>query len=164
MARNAGAEFRKGGMQEYFRLPAGALAQARAETRGDVDRAALAEALRAYHRDLGTLDAHAQAALERLAHPASRVVVTGQQAGALTGPAYSVHKAADAALLARQEDREDAPVVAVYWIASQDHDAAEVAGTTLLDLGEHLHRLTLDVPQGVPVGRVPWRAEWTAQV
>ncbi|MFT2719436.1 bacillithiol biosynthesis cysteine-adding enzyme BshC [Deinococcus sp. A31D244] len=164
MARNAGAEFRKGGMQEYFRLPAGALEQARAETRGDVDRAALAEALRAYHRDLGTLDAHAQAALERLEHPASRVVVTGQQAGALTGPAYSVHKAADAALLARQEDREDAPVVAVYWIASQDHDAAEVAGTTLLDLAERLHRLTLDVPQGLPVGRVPWRAEWTAQV
>lgn len=105
-----------------------------------------------------------EAGLTRLAHPASRVVVTGQQAGALTGPAYSVHKGADAALLARQLDTDEAPVVAVYWIASQDHDAAEVASTSLLDASERLHRLTLDVPEGVPVGRVPWQPEWTVQV
>ena len=164
MARNAGAEYRKGGLLDYVRLPAGALEAAQAETRPDIDRVALADALRAYHRDLGTLTPTVEAHLTRLAHPASRVVVTGQQAGALTGPAYSVHKGADAALLARQLDTEDAPVAAVYWIASQDHDAAEVAGTSLLDAGERLHRLNLDVPEGVPVGRVPWRPEWTAQV
>ncbi len=164
MARNAGAEYRNGGLLDYVRLPAGALETAQAETRPDIDRVALADALRAYHRDLGTLTPTVEAHLTRLAHPASRVVVTGQQAGALTGPAYSVHKGADAALLARQLDTEDAPVAAVYWIASQDHDAAEVAGTSLLDAGERLHRLTLDVPEGVPVGRVPWRPEWTAQV
>ncbi|AFD25345.1 bacillithiol biosynthesis cysteine-adding enzyme BshC [Deinococcus gobiensis] len=164
MARNIAAEYRRGGMGDFFRLAAGDLETARRETRPDVDRAALAAALRAYHRDLGTLDRAAEAALERLAHPGSRVVVTGQQAGALTGPAYSVHKGAGAALLARSLDTEDAPVVAVYWVASQDHDAEEVASTTLLDFSETLRRLTLDVPAGVPVGRVPWRAEWTAQV
>ena len=130
MARNAGAEYRKGGLLDYVRLPAGALETAQAETRPDIDRAALTDALRAYHRELGTLTPTVEAGLTRLAHPASRVVVTGQQAGALTGPAYSVHKGADAALLARQLDTEDAPVVAVYWIASQDHDAAEVASTS----------------------------------
>ncbi|MBZ9749434.1 bacillithiol biosynthesis cysteine-adding enzyme BshC [Deinococcus sp. HMF7604] len=164
MAKSAAAEFRQGHMGEYFRLPVGATAQALTEEQPDLDRRALASALRDYHRDLGTLNADIEAQLERLAHPRSRVVVTGQQAGALTGPAYAVHKGADAALLARQLHDDNRPVVAVYWVASQDHDAAEVASTTLLDMNERLHRLTLDVPAGVPVGRVPWRPEWTAQV
>lgn len=164
MARNVAADYRRGELGDFIRLGPGDLAAAQAELRPDVDRAALAAALRAYHADLGTLDGHVEAALIRLAHPASRVVVTGQQAGLLGGPAYSVHKAADAALLARQLDREEAPVVAVFWVASQDHDAAEVASTTLLDHSEQIHRLTLDLPSGVPVGRIPWRAEWTAQV
>lgn len=163
MARNIAVEYRAGGLTDFFRLPVGSMEQAQAEVRPEMNRAALAEALRVYHRSLGTLDANVEEGLTRLAHPASRVIVTGQQAGALTGPAYSVHKGADAALLARRLNTEDAPVVAVYWVASQDHDAAEVASTSLLDFSEQLHRLTLDVPEGVPVGRVPWREEWTAQ-
>jgi bacillithiol biosynthesis cysteine-adding enzyme BshC len=164
LTRSIAAAYRAGDLPAFFRLGPGDLGAAAQERRPDVDRPALADALRAYHRDLGTLDAGVEALLGKLAHPASRVVVTGQQAGVLTGPAYSVHKGADAALLARQLDREDAPVVAVYWVASQDHDAAEVASTTLLDHAGTLHRLTLDLPGGVPVGRVPWRAEWTAEV
>ncbi|MFC4637110.1 bacillithiol biosynthesis cysteine-adding enzyme BshC [Deinococcus hohokamensis] len=164
MARNVAAEYRQGGAADFFRLPHGALEQARREERPDVDRAALVQALRQYHQDLGTLDAHVQGALEQLAHPRSRVVVTGQQAGVLTGPAYSVHKGADAALLARALTTPDEPVVAVYWVASQDHDAAEVASTVLLDHAEQLHRLTLDLPLGVPVGRMTWQSGWTAQL
>ncbi|GAA5512245.1 putative cysteine ligase BshC [Deinococcus carri] len=164
MTRSIAAAYRAGDLPAFFRLAPGDLEAARQEARPDVDRVALADALRAYHRDLGTLDAGLEAQLTRLANPASRVVVTGQQAGLLTGPAYSVHKGADAALLARSLDHEEAPVVPVYWVASQDHDAAEVASTTLLDHAEELHRLTLALPEGVPVGRVPWRDEWTAEV
>lgn len=164
MARNIAVDYKKGELGDFIRLSPQALKQAQAEARPELDRVTLAEALRAYHRDLGTLDQKVEALLTQLAHPASRVVVTGQQAGLLTGPAYSVHKGADAALLAAQLTREDAPVVAVYWIASQDHDAAEVASTTLLDLEEELHHLTLDLPSGVPIGRIPWRDEWTAEV
>ena len=164
MARNVAAEYSKGTLGEFLRLSPQDLTRAQAERRPDIDRTALAAALREYHRDLGTLDAGVEARLTRLSHPESRVVVTGQQAGLLTGPAYSVHKGAGAARLARQLDTEDAPVIAVYWVASQDHDAEEVASTTLLDLNEDLHRLTLDVPPGVPVGRVAWREEWTAEV
>lgn len=164
MARNVAAEYRQGGAAEFFRLPHGALEEARRDERPDVDRAALAQALRQYHEDLGTLDTHVQAALEQLAHPRSRVVVTGQQAGVLTGPAYSVHKGADATLLARALSTPDEPVVAVYWVASQDHDAAEVASTVLLDRAETLHHLTLDLPQGVPVGRIPWQSGWTTRL
>lgn len=163
VARSVAAEYMAGKLGDFVRLTPGDLEGAAAAGRPDIDRDALVGALRAYHADLGTLDAHVEAQLTRLAHPASRVVVTGQQAGVLTGPAYSVHKGADAALLARQLHTDDAPVVAVYWIASQDHDAAEVASTALLDHSEHLHHLTLDLPQGRPVGRLPWTAEFTAQ-
>lgn len=159
MARNVAAEYRKRQLQEFIRLTLpGGLHSAMQEPRPDIDRAALAEALRAYHRDLGTLNRTLETALERLAHPQSRVVVTGQQAGFLTGPAYSIHKAADAILLARQLDSGDTPVLPVFWIASQDHDAEEVASTTLLDLNEQLHHLTVDIPHGLPIGRVPWCA------
>ncbi|WP_309570235.1 bacillithiol biosynthesis cysteine-adding enzyme BshC [Deinococcus sp.] len=152
-----------GNLSGFFRLKPGDLDGAAAAVRPDIDRDALVAALRAYHVDLGTLDKTVENLLTRLAHPASRVVVTGQQAGALTGPAYSVHKGADAALLARQLDHDDTPVVAVYWIASQDHDAAEVASTTLLDLSETLHHLTFDLAEGRPIGRLPWTAGFTAQ-
>ncbi|WP_261663407.1 bacillithiol biosynthesis cysteine-adding enzyme BshC [Deinococcus sp. Marseille-Q6407] len=124
-------------------------------------RAALVLALREYHASLGLLTPATEAALAALAHPAARVVVAGQQAGLLTGPAYAVHKAADAALLARELSREDAPVVGVFWIASQDHDAEEVAWVSLLDLEEQLWREVVELPAGRPVGRIPWRAEWT---
>lgn len=164
VTKTIAAAYRAGELPAFFRLGPGDLDRAASEPRPEVDRAALAAALHRYHSDLGTLDPHTEKLLKRLAHPTSRVVVTGQQAGLLTGPAYSVHKGADAAGLARHLHREDAPVVAVYWVASQDHDAAEVASTTLLDHAEELHRLTLDLPQGVPVGRVRWREAWTAEV
>ncbi|WP_189643702.1 bacillithiol biosynthesis cysteine-adding enzyme BshC [Deinococcus piscis] len=125
-------------------------------------RTALVAALREYHAHLGLLTPATTAALDALAHPAARVVVAGQQAGLLTGPAYAVHKAADAALLARELGTEDAPVVGVFWIASQDHDAEEVAWVSLLDLEERLWREVVDLPGGSPVGRVPWQPEWTA--
>lgn len=161
--KSIAAAYQAGELEDFFRLQAGDLGSAAQETR-NVDRQALAAALREYHRELGTLDANVQAQLARLEHPASRVIVAGQQAGLLTGPAYSVHKGADAVLLARQLDKPEAPVVALYWIASQDHDAAEVASVTLLDHAETLHRLTLDLPQGVPIGRIPWQEDWTKAV
>ncbi|RJF71567.1 bacillithiol biosynthesis cysteine-adding enzyme BshC [Deinococcus cavernae] len=165
MARNVAAEYRKGHLSEFIRLSLqGGLQTALTEARPDIDRAALAEALRTYHRDLGTLNKTLEDGLERLTRPASRVVVTGQQAGFLTGPAYSVHKAADAILLARDLDTEEAPVLPIFWVASQDHDADEVASTTLLDMNEELHHLSVDIPHGLPIGRVPWCAGCNHQV
>ena len=161
--KSIAAAYRAGELPAFFERAPGDLGAA-AEVRGDIDRTALAEALRAYHADLGTLDAGVEALLTRLAHPRSRVVVTGQQAGLLTGPAYSVHKGAGAALLARELDREDSPCVAVYWVASQDHDSAEVASVTLLDFSETLHHLRLDLPTGRPVGRLPWLPTYTDEV
>ena len=125
------------------------------------ERSALVAALRDYHAHLGLLTPAAQAALDDLAHPQGRVVVAGQQAGLLTGPAYAVHKAADAVLLARELSTPEAPVRGVFWIASQDHDGEEVAWVSLLDMEERLWREVTELPEGIPVGRIPWQPEWT---
>lgn len=55
------------------------------------------------------------------------VVVGGQQAGILTGPLYSVHKAITVILLAEQKRKElSVPVIPVFWVAGEDHDLNEI--------------------------------------
>ena len=63
------------------------------------------------------------------------VVIGGQQAGAMTGPLYSVHKAISVILLAReQREKLDIPVVPMFWIAGEDHDLEEINHTyTIVD-------------------------------
>ena len=55
------------------------------------------------------------------------VVIGGQQAGILTGPMYSIHKAISVIILAKQQ-REilGVPVIPVFWIAGEDHDIDEI--------------------------------------
>ncbi|MGE7917761.1 bacillithiol biosynthesis cysteine-adding enzyme BshC [Viridibacillus sp. NPDC093762] len=71
------------------------------------------------------------------------VVVGGQQAGLLTGPLYSIHKAISVLLLAKEQRAKlDIPVVPVFWIAGEDHDIDEINHTfTLLNgrLQKHIH-------------------------
>jgi len=81
-------------------------------------RARLVAALRAQNGD--------GEAVERLARPGTVAVVTGQQVGLLGGPAYSVYKALTALRLARRLSEEGLPAVAVFWLATEDHDIAEV--------------------------------------
>ena len=55
-------------------------------------------------------------------------VVTGQQTGLFLGPLYTVYKAAAAIRLARSlAEQWGAPVVPVFWLQTEDHDAAEIA-------------------------------------
>lgn len=104
------------------------------------------------------------ASLELLEHPESRAVVTGQQVGLLLGPTYTLSKAVTAINLAKRLSTEDRPVVPIFWLASQDHDAEEVNHTYLLDLDEHLHRLELPLPKGVPAGRIKLRGTWMGRI
>lgn len=58
------------------------------------------------------------------------VVIGGQQAGLLTGPMYSIHKAISIVILAKQQrDALGIPVVPVFWIAGEDHDLDEINST-----------------------------------
>lgn len=126
-----------------------------------VPRAALSAGLMAYLKRLGAPAASLEAA-RLLAHPSSQAIVSGQQAGLLTGPAYTFYKA-HAALKVAQTHRSDAPVVPVFWVASQDHDTEEICGVELLDFEERVHRLALKLPAAHPAGRIPF-APYFSQV
>lgn len=117
-------------------------------------RAALAAALKGYAVRLGAHQAVLEAA-DRLAQPGSVAVVTGQQAGLLAGPNFTLSKAMTAVSIARRIDRADAPAVPVFWVASQDHDIAEIDHTWLLDLDERLWRVEVPLPAGVPASSIP---------
>jgi bacillithiol synthase len=70
----------------------------------------------------------------RLADPATRVVITGQQAGLFGGPLFTLLKAITTMKLAAQVEREHrVPVVPVFWIDAEDHDWPEVSSCTVLD-------------------------------
>jgi bacillithiol biosynthesis cysteine-adding enzyme BshC len=71
----------------------------------------------------------ASAALEQFRNGAN-VLVTGQQVGIFGGPLYTPHKAATAIALARQATDAGHPHVPIFWLASEDHDFAEVNHVT----------------------------------
>ena len=78
--------------------------------------------------------AAARESAARLADPATRVVITGQQAGLFGGPLFTLLKAITTMKLAADVSREHrVPVVPVFWIDAEDHDWPEVSGCTVLD-------------------------------
>ncbi len=151
-----------GGLAPFFQVAPGDVGAALG-LRRDVDRAALAAALRPHAERLGAPEESLRS-LERLAHPRSMAVVTGQQAGLLAGPMYTLAKAVTAVRLAERLDAEDRPVVPVFWVASQDHDVAEVDHAYLLDASETLRRVEVSLPEGVAVGRIPLGEDMVAGV
>jgi bacillithiol synthase len=84
------------------------------------------------------------------------VVVTGQQVGLFGGPAYSIYKALTAVKAARELTRSGVSAVPIFWLATEDHDFAEVNHCDWLS-GRSLLRLELDSPGagGRPVGNIP---------
>jgi bacillithiol synthase len=64
--------------------------------------------------------------LEILAQPGTVAIVTGQQVGLFSGPAYTVYKALSAIKAARELTARGVSAVPVFWLATEDHDFAEV--------------------------------------
>lgn len=78
-------------------------------------------------------------------------VTTGQQAGLFGGPLYTVVKILCAIRLASAlEDLLGVPVVALFWVAADDHDWPEVNHTALVDASNELRRITLVQPEDAP--------------
>jgi bacillithiol biosynthesis cysteine-adding enzyme BshC len=114
-------------------------------------RRELAEALGVANRGYGHPAADDLA--RRLADPATRVVVTGQQPGLFGGPLYAFSKMIAAARFAAAIEATGEPAVAVFWVATEDHDYAEVASTTFLTSdGPRAFDLGPDPEPLVPVG------------
>jgi bacillithiol biosynthesis cysteine-adding enzyme BshC len=64
--------------------------------------------------------------LDLLAQQNTVAVVTGQQVGLFSGPAYTIYKALTAARLAERMKNEGTSAVPIFWLATEDHDFAEV--------------------------------------
>jgi bacillithiol biosynthesis cysteine-adding enzyme BshC len=96
------------------------------------------------------------AALEKLARPGTVAVVTGQQVGLFSGPAYTIFKALTAVRLAEHLNDQGISAVPLFWLATEDHDLAEVDHAWVFD--DHATPVKLSVTSAVanggPVGDV----------
>ena len=90
-------------------------------------------------------------------------VVSGQQVGLFTGPAYSFYKALTAMQVAAELNRSGIPAVPVFWMATEDHDIDEVRHVSWFQDGE-LKRFELPVPDAPNVGRPVGKIFLGAQV
>ena len=84
-------------------------------------------------------------------------VVSGQQAGLFTGPLYTIYKALSAVKLAGCLRQRNTKAVPVFWIASEDHDFAEVAAAEFISRDCQLKRVEVREnwhKEGQPVGQV----------
>src|SRR5271166_5423175 len=80
-------------------------------------------------------------------------VVTGQQVGLFGGPLLSLFKAASVLALAKQVEAQGVNCVPVFWLASEDHDLAEVNQSLLLTSDYQLAPFTAPTHgiEGAPV-------------
>ena len=107
----------------------------------------------------------AVANIERLRSGAC-AVVTGQQVGLFLGPCYTLYKAITVIRLANELRARGVDAVPIFWLASEDHDLAEVNHAFIPDSDGELHRLETGSrgPDGAPVGSVPLGPDITSLV
>lgn len=95
------------------------------------------------------------AAIQRLRHGAS-AIVTGQQVALFGGPMFSIYKALSAVKLAEEATAAGIDAVPIFWLATYDHDLAEVNHVSLPEQDGTLRKLMTsshDAP-GAPVSEV----------
>jgi len=94
-------------------------------------------------------------------------IVSGQQVGLFSGPAYSFYKALSAVQVANELTRSGIEAVPVFWMATEDHDVDEVRQVSWFQDGQ-LRRFELAPPDekdaGRPVGKLLLGAQIDEQV
>jgi bacillithiol biosynthesis cysteine-adding enzyme BshC len=92
-------------------------------------------------------------------------VLTGQQVGLFGGPLFTPFKAATALARARQATKAGRPHAAIFWLATEDHDFAEINHVTF-PAHRELRKLeyTSAPPAPRPVGAIPLDDSITALV
>ena len=98
--------------------------------------------------------------VERFAQAGTVAVLTGQQVGLFSGPAYTIYKALTAARLAADLNARGIPTVPIFWLATEDHDSAEVDHVWVFDAAHHPIQLRTEAPAGWqgkqrPAGGIP---------
>lgn len=94
------------------------------------------------------------------------VAVTGQQVGFLGGPLFSILKALTAVRAAQLATRAGVDCVPIFWLATEDHDFAEIQNAVLQDSDGRLHTVSAsaEVAPGAPMSRVRLTRSITADV
>jgi bacillithiol synthase len=120
------------------------------------DRQQLCAALERMNRGWGASEA-TLGNIRLLAEPDCLAVVSGQQAGLFTGPLYTIYKALSAVKLAECLTQRGVKAVPVFWIATEDHDFAEVAWAEFINRDCALEKTAVPAAihnEGSPVGLV----------
>ena len=120
------------------------------------DRKALCDALEEMNHGWGASD-QTLGHIEKLREADCIAVVSGQQAGLFGGPLYTIYKALSAVKLADCLSQRGIKAVPVFWVATEDHDFAEVAQAEFIDRDCRLNRITASPDihsEGLPVGYV----------
>jgi bacillithiol biosynthesis cysteine-adding enzyme BshC len=94
--------------------------------------------------------------IEQIARDQACAVVTGQQVGLFSGPLYTIYKALTAVKLAESLSRHGlGRVVPIFWMASDDHDLAEIDHIALPDMDNRPQTIRCPMPLAespVPAG------------
>ncbi len=118
------------------------------------DRGALCDALERLNRGWGASEQTIEH-IQTLRESDCIAVVSGQQIGLFGGPLYTIYKALSAIKLADCLAQRGIKTVPVFWIATEDHDFAEVAFAEFINrdcrlsnvsVANEIHR------KGLPVG------------
>jgi bacillithiol biosynthesis cysteine-adding enzyme BshC len=120
------------------------------------DRVAVCDALDEMNRRWGASE-KTLANIRQLREADCIAVVSGQQAGMFTGPLYTIYKALSAVKLAECMSQRGIKAVPVFWIATEDHDFAEVAKAEIINRECALSNVSIPAgvhPDSVPVGQV----------
>jgi bacillithiol biosynthesis cysteine-adding enzyme BshC len=120
------------------------------------DRTKVCDALERMNRTWGASE-KTFANIELLRQDDCIAVVSGQQAGLFAGPLYTIYKALSAVKLAECMSQRGIKAVPVFWIATEDHDFAEVAKAEIINRDCTLGSVSVPAethPDGVPVGKV----------
>ena len=130
-----------------------------------ISRASAAKEVAAILRAQNIAFGAGPAALENLdrLEKGAVAIVSGQQVGLFSGPAYAFYKALTAIQLAAELTRSGIEAVPVFWMATEDHDLDEVRHVSWFQDGE-LRRFELAAPDsaahaGRPVGKIPLGAQ-----
>ncbi|MEP6923326.1 MAG: bacillithiol biosynthesis cysteine-adding enzyme BshC [Pyrinomonadaceae bacterium] len=121
-----------------------------------VDRDKLADALLAMNKSWAG-SAKTLENVEKLRANDAVAVVTGQQAGIFTGPLYTIYKAISTIKVTACLRGRGINAVPVFWIATEDHDFAEVAGTFFHNRNRRLTEIKIAAEsqtEGLPVGKI----------
>ena len=127
-------------------------------------RSKVAEILGRQNRAFGSSDKTLKN-VDRLRNGAF-AVVTGQQVGLFGGPTFAVYKALTAVKLAEIATAGGVDCVPIFWLATEDHDLAEVNHTSLLGPDGTLQTLTTPSHgvEDAPVGAIAFGNEIEAVV